>query len=84
MFETCKTCKHWDVFPVDDAAAYKRGTCRRSPPTQDMVAVLERHYLGLESRSECSTDPIFWRQPSTFESDFCGEWGALATPPGDG
>lgn len=70
---TCNSCKHWDVFPVDIVKDFKRGTCQRFPPTQDMVAVLERKSLGLDDIIEGATDAMFWRQPTTFEDGICGE-----------
>ena len=78
--ETCETCRFWQVFPIDagQPETHKRGTCRRYPPVVDQLAVLDEMRFfkenGKEQPEENGYCPTMWRQASTWQDMWCGEW----------
>ena len=78
MNKKCIDCRFWLVFPVDEDASFKRGTCRRFPPVIDPIAVNEEIVFYKENGKEApdtdSHDPTVWTQPTTWQDEWCGEY----------
>jgi len=78
MDDKCMNCRFWSVYEVDEAATFKRGTCRRFPPVIDLIAVNEEVTFykenGKDEPDENSHCPTVWTQSRTWQDEWCGEY----------
>lgn len=66
----CGACKHWE--PFDEEGGEEIGTCRRYPPQRIVENEALFHANG--GTPPLAYSPREWSQPTTMESDWCGEF----------
>lgn len=73
---TCGNCKYWIDENADGMVSIlgeDAGRCRRYPPVLDVSMV--RPYPHQSEKA--GEDAAQWTQTLSYQSDWCGEWGAI-------